>query len=757
MEVTPAAPKKKLKDMTADERREYDRKQKAAQRERQKEEGTELDRLFSSRTVPTEKRAKEILRSRITNQRVVDVAFENGRIAAEQNSLTANTFYWEHGLQASLAASKTGTGRDHVLVLNHKEVVDGEVILQGDLFALYDYSVSWREQTTFREFLALRYLCKTDAFQLGRLMGMDFHEFPDGPHGAWRDFYPKLNPSGLRPGYSQQQMKDWLEQQSESKERLLMASRSSYKSHWNMTWHITPILCCADVRILFVSETNRLSRDFIKKFRGFFEVEDQRNPTRFQYLFPEHCVPAGDGSALNFESPMRTLKLVQTTAESTSMESTVAGRRADFIAFDDPISNLNTGTEEQCEKQVQTFDAISKLLDRGGFKTTIGTPWRADIDLYAVLIRRAGEDDVTPEPEKLQIRIDPAWQVKPAAKHKPLKALTEDEVILLFPTQLPFRKLRKELLDNEPFFKSQNLCIFPKDGDEATITFTEEQVRSQRRPSTMFDGMPRGLRCLAVDAAQSVSRYADFSALVVADVVPSEFAKAPQPSDWRNPQGPVMDALWVIDIKLERLKTSQLAVKIVEVATRWRVDRIVIEKSNDWESLADFIRRECVLREVGLPTIYWKEPTRSIGVMAKAARIKRWLEPLVANRRIFFSNGISGEVFEEFIKQMVGFDGINKSTKSRKDDGPDALALLASVVLKFVDTGSQYEEEDTQKQQFEAEQQSAALLKMQHDAMFSNPMSPQQQRGFVMPDEQQQEDNNPLYRTLNRYGFTRTA
>jgi len=46
-----------------------------------------------------------------------------------------------------------------------------------------------------------------------------FHEYPDGPHGAWRDFYPQLKPT-LKPGYTQEGMKEWLAVQDPVKDRL---------------------------------------------------------------------------------------------------------------------------------------------------------------------------------------------------------------------------------------------------------------------------------------------------------------------------------------------------------------------------------------------------------------------------------------------------------------------------------------------------------------------------------------------------------
>src|SRR5260370_8809238 len=117
-------------------------------------------------------------------------------------------------------------------------------------------------------------------------------------------------------------------------------------------------------------------------------------------------IPPGDGSTLSFESPMRTLNLIQFTAEATSMESTVAGQRADILVFDDPISDRNTGTEDTRQKGVEVFDATQKLREVGGFTVVIGTPWHVG-DLYATLIRRTTADEESLEFELMHSRINP--------------------------------------------------------------------------------------------------------------------------------------------------------------------------------------------------------------------------------------------------------------------------------------------------------------------------------------------------------------
>jgi|SRR6267142_3103610 len=87
------------------------------------------------------------------------------------------------------------------------------------------------------------------------------------------------------------------------------------------------------------------------------------------------------------------------------------------------------------QKGIDTFDATQKLREVGGYTVIIGTPWSPE-DLYATLIRRRQADDESPESEKMRIRIDPAWTVRPDARHKQLRQLVEADVDLLFPSRL---------------------------------------------------------------------------------------------------------------------------------------------------------------------------------------------------------------------------------------------------------------------------------------------------------------------------------
>jgi hypothetical protein len=302
---------------------------------------------------PTKPDAKRLLEQRgIEPGHVLDTIYDQLIRAAEQNGIPANKFLFQNGIDKTLQSYEQKSPQ--LLETIAAEPVIGELSNRAELYALWDASCSWREDPmNFGEFLHLRRVCKTDAYELGMLLGKDFEECQK----HWSRFLPQWNPDTLPAKYTQKQMRDWLAAQSETKDYLLLASRNSMKSSFSLIFLLTLHLCCPDARALLVSETTKLSAGFIRSYRSYWEVKP-RNATILQILFAEFCIQPGSGSTLEFESPMCRLDLIQASATSTSMQSVVAGGRAEILIFDDPISNLSCNTEEQRQKSVDLFDLL---------------------------------------------------------------------------------------------------------------------------------------------------------------------------------------------------------------------------------------------------------------------------------------------------------------------------------------------------------------------------------------------------------------
>jgi hypothetical protein len=705
---------------------------------------------WDSNQEPTKSEAYDILRTRIKNEHVVETVYDISLKVAEEHDLTANRFFFANGLQQTLLSTK---GHEQPLVMEHDALVASEVLHRGDCYAIWDVSVAPREpEVTFEAFLTMRAEAKGSWYTLG-VEFMD-KQFEPQPHKGWERFLPSFIPN-LKPGYVQKEMGIWLgsqrseEHPAEIREYLILASRNSFKSSVGLCYLTTALLCCPSLRLLLVSETLKLAKDFIRLFRSLWEVGFE--PTRLQYWWPEMTIAQGEGSVLSFSCPMRTLKLAQDSVCISSLEVAMAGQRYDVGWFDDTVSNMNTGTDEACAKGVQVFEALLKTRElnaNSGLTCIAGTAWKIG-DLYHELIRR--NDAALLGQQTMAIKVEPAWIVKPSAKHLPILMLTEDMVDLTFPSRLTFTLLMKEARANLNLFRSQNLVEYFDEDSDSRVTFTREALDKAVRPPSAFTMAKRSFRVLCVDPSHSISRTADYTAAAIIDFLET----------LNETTGMLDNIAFIKDFRLERLKTSEVAVLIHDLHQQWRPTtpggdlRCVIEKSGDHHSLAEAIQRTYLLRGHPLLNVYWKNVANIQGgasVLAKTNRIKGYCEVALNQDRLFFSSGIA--CLEEVFNQFIKFDGVHRSGSTRKDDAPDCVSIALSTFLPRTEAQAAEEKPDEALLEFERLNQQQQMLLAQHDRVFGSPpdTAMQFQRDNLEPEAFQ-----GLYQTLGKFHMTRRA
>jgi hypothetical protein len=703
-----------------------------------------------SKQVPTKSEACEILAKRgMKNPHLIEVNYELALSAATALDVIPNRYYFQNGLGRTLASTK---GHEKLLEIDHDALVSSETLTNGELFGLFDYSVSWREpEVTFQDFIETRKRVKGDWYALG----VEFldKQFEPQPHGdSWRPFLPQFN-SDLKAGYSQKEMGEWLARQTstEVSEKgvrtwLLMCSRNSFKSSVGICFLISSLLCCGSLRLLLVSETIKLSRDFIRLFRSYWEV-GSGEPTRFNYWWPEMTIPQGDGSSLSFSCPMRTLRMAQPSAAISSCDTSIAGARYDLGYFDDVVSNTSTGTDEACLKGISVFDSLQKLRElnsNSGMTLVFGTPW-AKLDLYDELVRR--HDAALPGERTIAVKREPAWVVKPSHRHLPILMLTADMVDLTFPSRLNFKLLMAEARSSLALFRSQHLVEHFDNSDDSIVTFTREAMDKSVRAPMSFPLAKRQFRVLAVDTAFSTSRTADFSAIATLD-----FLENP------NEQTGVLENLaFVQDLVLRRMKSSDLAVEICDQVHKWRPTtpggelRCVIEKSGDWQSLQENLQRSFLMRGRVLPSFYFKPVANIQGgasVLAKTNRIKGYVEPLLNEGKLLFSSNIAQ--WEEVCHQFISFDGVRRSGSTRKDDAPDVISIALSTF--YPRTQAAEAKPDEALLEYENQTRIQQHLAMQHERVFGGtsfaPLPYQ-------PDNLEPAARHALLDTLGHFNMTR--
>ena len=671
------------------------RQQRKRERDRAAKLAGELEKQateaanFSASEEISEKAAKQIISTEwgISRSHVIDSVYTWGKQAAEQLRIPKSIFYWINGPVHTIASIKANEAQP-LAKLEGDNIVVGEVTYRREIFAIYHFMEAWRPEAvpTFEEYLAERRSVKVDGTinRGNKYFGKDFHE---QPHARWDDFVVPWNPDGLKPDYSQDDAKKWLASQSEDKKRLLIACRNSYKSNFSLVYLVGAVLCLPDIRLLFVTETKPLSKSFLAGFRQFFEVSNPRDPRRFVRLFPEYCVPVGDGNSLEFQSPMRILGLFQPTANSTSMESGGwAGSRSDYTLFSDAISSNTVGTEDQIQKSVTNTDAILELSEIGSYVHWEGTPWHEN-DLYAQLIER---NDRSPE-KNLLVIVDPAWTVLESGKGKDIFALEEADVSLLFPARLTWKVLQQKLRSGDPkarTFRMQSLCEFlPLTDEDEKLQFN----RAEFERNTVEVVPPNNDFIYASgDLAFSKSRYADATCFSVFSVVENK--------------------LYVLTQAAGQWRDSEKAEAIVRLQKQYPyIQAWAIEKYPSFERLDEDVKREAMKQGVRV-TIKWvKADNRADAKFHKLKTCQTYLN----QDRIKF---LKGNYLEDLINELERLDGSGPKRRSsfgKHDDRGDSLAIGIQYFLPDPD-----DETAAIRKKLEEEEQSRRELDQQYDYIY---------------------------------------
>jgi hypothetical protein len=349
------------------------------------------------------------------------------------------------------------------------------------------------------------------------------------------------------------------------------------------------------------------------------------------------------------------------------------------------------------------------------------------------------------DPDKpLAVFIQPAWILKPPARHKVpdhVLEVTEDDIEeLTIPSRWSYRDLMKEARKNVTAFLTQNLCMYIESEDAKTkIQFEEHVLRANVRLPGFFENPKFKLveTILGVDVAYSTSRYADYSAIACIKVY----------------QGPDERYFAVIaDVTMGRFKTSELGLEIVRAQIRHNPGKIIIERAGNYEVLGAEIDNNCMRHGIAkMYNIFWKPTTGGNSVKNKVARVKS-LETLLNAGQLFL---INGSFTESLIQQFVRFDGVKRSGSSdgSKDDGPDACSLAIEGCHYIRRIGEQPSEAQIEMEQEMAHQQ---LRQAQYHRVFGGRTDYDRPAPYpqLQPPEEQP---GPLYSQLQRFGMTRKA
>jgi predicted phage terminase large subunit-like protein len=510
--------------------------------------------------------------------------------------------------------------------------------------------------------LSLSFMCKTNGMFLGReVLNRDFTFFT---HQPVFDLFVQKDP-----------YKSIAKQDEKHKIRLLEMPRGSFKSVSDSIDCIQWIINKPDIRIMFLTSALDLAKAFVKEIKDYFTVVEDGDTTPFQRIFAAdvRLERAKKAAVVNDQKIMDWVRLNFLLLESDlgketqficparmkgdarkkdvtiwagSVGAGKVGKHCDLIKADDAVDEKNTDTPQLIVKTRKRIGMASKLVDPGGFKDNLGTPY-APNDWYNH-IRNNVKDVLT--------LIRPAmWLKKDVNGFTAIqrgvaeKDLTQNDWVLLFPfdkngdPKLTHEQLAVNRDEDPDGFPSQYM-LDPYGYKK--VSFSDALLQQQIIPKEM---MPTQIEPYAHyitwDFADTTNATSDYS-------VGAVFAVG---NDNRA---------YVVEILRDRYSFGDLCAAVAKLNHDYKPERVIIENARGAEKLrGDIVRAS---QDLGDKTINLDFVKVTNTKSAKSIRIGK-LEPKLKNRQLFFLDTIT--CLQELISEFRDFGS------APHDDIPDAIGF----------------------------------------------------------------------------------
>lgn len=399
--------------------------------------------------------------------------------------------------------------------------------------------------------------------------------------------------------------------------KLVMLPRGHLKSMViTKAWTIQQALLNPDIRILIANATWDNSRKFLSSIKSYLGTGNVMSQ-----LFGKF-----ESSNWNVDECtilQRRATLDAPTWTTTGLERELTSQHFDLIVCDDLVAFENTATAAQREKVKEYYGMLYALLEPTGTLVAVGTRYHQD-DLYAQIL----------EDKKFETFIRTAYA-------------NDEQTEVLYPERFSVESLAEIRKDTQMGSYKFSAQFMNNPIDPANADFRKEMIRYY----DLGSAHPRSLY-LSVDPAISLSRDADFSALVVAG----------QFSDRR---------IRVVDYIHKRMVPSDLVNAVFDLVDKWKLRRIGIETFAFQKTLKYEIQRK--QREenkfFAIDEIGKRRGANPEQYQSKEARIRR-LQP-------YFEQGLVE--FRPDMQAMV--DELLAFPRGRHDDLIDALSMQLDYLV----------------------------------------------------------------------------
>lgn len=529
--------------------------------------------------------------------------------------------------------------------------------------------------------LRLRFMAQTNLFFLCKLLGYDAmtdHEYvwTDGKvHNTHEEI---CNEFFVRKDPTLPTFKAFAGAYIDKKERLLLVPRGGFKSTMDMADCVQWIINFPEVTILILTGVLPLAQDFVKEIKGHFVLEDgddkfmglfqtkkaykartmrDGEPSWFQILFPEHCIPKDDGKGYEYQTPAVTQVEKECTVFAASIEQNLAGWHVGILKLDDVVTNENSLTIDRLKAINKQVSINQAMLHPYGFYDKIGTWYDAE-DTYGQDIKNEKKYAEEGEDFPMKIYIRAAWWQNEAARKagKIEEEMLEQDYDFWFnepnnPHALTYKFLRTKK-KTDPYFAIKYL----NDPTQMhVVKFPRELLVRRTIHANLLPGT--GMIVTTVDTAYSTKSWADYTVIITALIYGGRF--------------------YIMDMSRGRYNEFELPSVIAATVQRWKPARVCIEESVGVKWLGREIYREMDKLKVrsSIEFVSLGLGNKANSKMMKAKPVLRFL----GDERLLFLNSCPS--LDELYDELEKFG----TAAATHDDIVDALAIMVNQFASYAE------------------------------------------------------------------------
>lgn len=445
----------------------------------------------------------------------------------------------------------------------------------------------------------------------------------------------------------------WWEREGAKDNQLVLLPRAHQKSAmvaYRVAWYLTKYPW---LTILYVSATSDLAEAQLKAIKDIIE-----SPVH-QRLWPD-LINKEEGkrerwtnSEVIVDHPKRTAEGVRdASVKAAGLTTNVTGFHADIVVLDDVVVPGNAYTDEGRRKVAAMYSQLASIENPGAKEWVVGTRYHPK-DLYGTLL------------DMVETEYDEDGEVvREESVYETFIRVVETDGNFLWPRQRRrdgryygfnhsiLARIRAKYVDSSQFYAQYyNDPNDPENQnyDRDSFQYYDPALIKRRDGHWWFKDKRLNI-VAAMDFAFSISKKADYSAIVVLGMDPDGY-------------------IYVLDI--DRFKTERISTyfeHVLALYNKWLFRKIRMEVTVAQQAIVRDLKENYIFKEGMALAVDEYRPTASGG--RKEERMAATLQPKYDNKQIYHYRGGNCQLLEE---ELV-------SPKPEHDDIMDAMTSAIDIL-----------------------------------------------------------------------------